>query len=115
MEEQRRMMLLMMSEMVRLRKVIEGSGRVHGTEGKVVEEGGKFSGGHGVQKADASAMEESDKGKAPGKPASPAEATSVQAGVCEGSCGSAVGAVGGIPDQPRLSTALLFTFERAAR
>ena len=107
MEEQRRMMLLMMSEMVRLRKVIEGSGRVHGTEGKVVEEGGKFSGGHGVQKADASAMEECDKGslRALGKPASPAEAPSVllsavQVGACESGCGSAAGAVGGTPDQP---------------
>ena len=108
------MLLRGMSEVVILGKVIEGLGRARGAEGKA-EEGGKFSGGHGVQKADASAMEESDKGKAPGKPASPAEATSVQAGVCEGSCGSAVGAVGGIPDQPRLSTALLFTFERAAR
>ena len=52
------MVLRVMSEMVRLRKVIEGSGRVRGAERKVVEEGGKFSGGHGVQKADASTMEE---------------------------------------------------------
>ena len=50
-------------------------------------------------------MEESDKGEAAGKPASPMEAPSVQTGVCEGSRGSAAGAVGGTSDQPRLSTA----------
>jgi len=61
-EEQQRMMLRVMGEMVRLGKVIEGSRHARGAEGKVVEEGGEFSGGHGVQEADASAMEESDKG-----------------------------------------------------
>ena len=103
--EQQRMVLCVMSEMVRLGKVIEGSGRAHGAEGKVVEEGSELSGGHGVQEADASAMKEGDKGKALGKPASPAEAPGVQAGVCEGSCDSAAGAVSGTPDPPRLSTA----------
>ena len=87
--EQQRMVLRVMSEMMRLRKVIEGSGRARGAKGKVVEEGGEFSGRHGAQEADASAVEKSDKGKALGKPASPAEAPSVQAGVCEGSRGSA--------------------------
>ena len=91
--------------MVRLGKAIEGSGRARGAEGKVVEEGGEFSGEHGVQKADASAMEESGMGKVLGKPSSPAEAPSVQAGACEGSCDSAADAVGGTPDQFRLSTA----------
>ena len=103
--EQQRVVLRVMIETVRLRTVIEGSGRARGAERKVVEEDGKFSGGHGVQEADASAMEENDKGKALGKSASPVEAPSVQVGVCEGSCGSAAGAVGGTPDQPRLSTA----------
>ena len=92
MEEQQKVVLRVMSEMVRLGKVIEGSGRARNAEGKVVEEASGFSGRHGVQEADASVMEESDKGKALGKPASPAETPSVQAGVCEGSCGSAAGA-----------------------
>ena len=64
-EEQQRIMLRVMSEMVRLRKVIEGSRRARGTEGKVVEEGGELSGGYGVQEADTSAMKESDKGGTP--------------------------------------------------
>ena len=71
-----------------------------GTEGKVVEEGDEFSGGYGVQEADAPAVEESDEGETLGKPASPAEDPSMQAGVCDGGCGSAAGAVGGTPDQP---------------
>ena len=103
-EEQQKMVLRVMSEMARLGKVIEGSRRACGAEGKVVEEGDEFSGGYGVQETDASVVKENDKGKALGKPASPAEAPSVQAGVCEGSSGSAAGAVGGTPDQPRLST-----------
>ena len=53
-----------------------------------------------MQEADASMMEESDKGKAQGKPASPAEAPCVQAGVCDSGCDSAAGAVSGTPDQP---------------
>ena len=104
-EEQQRMMLRVMSEMVRLRNVIEGSRRARGAEGKVVEEGGELSGGYGVQGMDASAVKEGDKGTALGEPASPAEAPSMQAEVCEGSGGSAAGAVGGTPDQPRLSAA----------
>ena len=51
-EEQQRMVLRVMSEMVRLGKVIEGSRRARGAEEKVVEEGGEFSGGYGVQEAD---------------------------------------------------------------
>ena len=104
-EEQQRMVLRVMGEVVKLGKVIEGSRHARGAEEKVVEEGGKFSGGYGVQGADAPAMEESDKGKALGKPVLPAEAPSVQARVCEGSRGSAAGAVGGTSDQPWLSTA----------
>ena len=84
--EQQRMVLCVMSEMMRLRKVMEGSGHARGAEGDVIEEGGKFSGRHSVQKADASAMEESNKGKALDKPVSPAEVPSVQAGVCDGGC-----------------------------
>ena len=102
-EEQQRMVLRVMSEMVRLGKVIEGSRRARGADGKVVEEGGGFSGGYGVQEADASVMEECDKGKALGKPTLPAGAPSVQVEACESGCGSAAGAVGGTPDQPRLS------------
>ena len=83
------MMLRVMSEMVRLKKVIEGSGRARGAEGKVVEEGGEFSGGHGVQEADASTMKESDKGKAQGTPMLLVEAPCMQAEVCDGGCGSA--------------------------
>ena len=104
-EEQQRMMLCMMGEMVKLGKAIEGSRRARGAEGKVVEEGGGFSGGYGVQEADAPAMRESDKGKAQGTSTSLAGAPCVQAEVCDGGCGSAVGAVGGTPDQPRLPTA----------
>ena len=51
------MVLCVMSEMVRLRKVIEGSGHARGAEGKVIEEGGKFSGRHSVQEVDASAQD----------------------------------------------------------
>ena len=104
-EEQQRMMLRVMGEVVKLGKAIEGSRRARGAEGKVVEEGGGFSGGYGVQEADAPVMEENDKGKAQGTPTSLAGAPCVQAEVCDGGCGSAVGAVGGIPDQPRLPTA----------
>ena len=102
-EEQQRMVLRVMSEMVRLGKVSEGSRRARGADGKVVEEGGGFSGGYGVQEADASAMEECDEGKALGKPTSPVEAPSVQVEACESGCDSAAGAVGETPDQPRLS------------
>ena len=59
-EEQQRMVLRVMSEMLRLRKVIEESGRARGARGKVVEEGGESSGRHSVQKAGASAMKKSD-------------------------------------------------------
>jgi hypothetical protein len=69
-EEQQRMMLRVMSEMLRLGKVIEESGRARGAGGKDVEEGDESSGRHGVQKAGASAVKKSDKGKAQGKPAS---------------------------------------------
>ena len=100
------MVLRVMSEMVRLGKVIEGLWHARGAEGKVVEEGGELSGGYGVQGTDASAVKENNTGKALGTSASPAEAPSVQAEVCEGSGGSAAGAVGGTPDQPRLLTAL---------
>ena len=62
------MMLHVMSEMVRLRKVIEGSRCAHSAEGKVVEEGGELSGGYSVQGTDASVMEEDNKGKAQGMP-----------------------------------------------
>ena len=44
-EEQQRMMLCMMGEMVKLRKAIEGSRQVRSAEGKVVEEGSRFSHG----------------------------------------------------------------------
>ena len=104
-EEQQRMMLRMMNEMLKLGKAIEGSRRARGAEGKVVEEGGGFSRGYGVQEADAPAMRESDMGKAQGMPTSLAGAPCVQAEVCDGGCGSAAGAVGGTPDQPRLPTA----------
>ena len=100
------MVLCMMSEMVRLGKVIEGLWRVRSAVGRVVEEGGKLSGGYGVQETDASAVKENNTGKALGTSASPAKAPSVQAEICEGSGGSAAGAVGGTPDQPRLLTAL---------
>ena len=94
------MMLHVMGEMVRLRKAIKGLRCVHSAEGKVVKEGGEFSGRHGVQEADASVMEESDKGKAQGKPVPPVKAPCVQAGVCNSGCDNAAGAVGGTPDQP---------------
>jgi hypothetical protein len=103
-EEQQQMLLRVMSEVVRLGKFMEGSGRARGAEEKVVEEGGELSGRHGVQEADSSAMKENGKGEAQGKPASFAEAPYMQAEVCDGVCGSAAGAVGGTPDQPRLST-----------
>ena len=73
---------------------------VCGAEGKVIEEVGESSGKHGLQEADASAMEESGTGRVPSKPTSPAEASSMQAGACEGSCDSAAGVVDGTPDQP---------------
>ena len=106
-EEQQRVMLRVMGEVVKLGKAIEGSRRARSAEGKVFEEGGKFSGGYGVQEMDAPAVEESAKGKtlALGEPVLPAEDPSVQARVCAGSRDSAAGAVGGTPDQPRLSTA----------
>ena len=94
----------MLPQFLRLGKVIEESGRVRGAGGKVVEEDSESSGRHGVQKADASAVKKSDKGKAQGKPASLVEAPSMQMGVCDGGFDGAVGAVGGIPDQPRPST-----------
>ena len=98
--EQQRMVLCVMSKMVRLRKVIEGSGHAHGAKGKVAGECGESTGRYGVQEADASAMGKNGKGKAKGKPALLAEAPSMQAGVCGGGCDSAAGVVGGIPDQP---------------
>ena len=94
------MMLRVMSGMVRLGKVIEGSRRARGAEGKVVEEGGEFSGGYGVQETDASAVKENDTGKALGKPASPEEAPCAQARVCDGGCDSAAGAVGNTRPAP---------------
>ena len=103
-EEQQKMMLRVMSEMLRLRKVIEESGCARGAGGKVIEEGGESSGRHSVQKMGASTVKKSDKGKGQGKPVSLVEAPSMQAGVCDGGCGSAVGAVGGIPGQPQPST-----------
>ena len=103
-EEQQRMVLHVMGEVVKLGKVIEGSRCARGAEGKIVEEGDELSGRHSVQEADASAMKESDKGKAPGTPTLLAEAPCMQAEVCDGGCDSAAGAVGGTPDQPRLST-----------
>jgi hypothetical protein len=104
-EEQQKMMLRVMGEVVKLGKAIEGSRRARRAKGKDVEESGELSGGYDVQGTDASAVKEGDKGKALGEPASPAEDPSMQAGVCDGGCGSAAGAVGGTPDQPRLSTA----------
>ena len=50
-EEQQKMMLRVMGEVVKLGKAIEGSRRARGAEGKIVEEGGEFSGGYGVQEA----------------------------------------------------------------
>ena len=94
------MVLHMMSEMVRLRKVIEGSRRARSAEGKVIEEGGEFSGRYSVQEADASVMKESDKGKAQGTLMSLAEAPCVQAEVCDGGCDSAAGVVSGTLNQP---------------
>ena len=99
-EEQQRMMLHVMGEVVKLRKIIEGSRRARGAEGKIVEEGGEFSGGHGVQEADASVMKENDKGKAQGKPTLLAEAPCMQTEVCDSGCDSTAGAVGGTSDQP---------------
>ena len=96
------MVLRVMSEVVRLGKFMEGSGRARGAEEKVVEEGGELSGRYGVQEADASAVKENNTGKALGKSALPAGAPSVQAEVCEGSGGGAAGAVSGTPNQPRL-------------
>ena len=43
-EEQQKMMLRVMGEVVKLGKAIKGSRRARGAEGKVVEEGGEFSG-----------------------------------------------------------------------
>ena len=94
------MLLHVMSEMVRLGKVIEGSRRARGAKGKVIKEGGKLSGRYSVHAADTSVMEECNEGEALGKPMSPAEAPGMQAGVCDGGCDGAAGAVGGIPDQP---------------
>ena len=104
-EEQQRMVLHVMGEVVKLRKDIKGLRCVCGAEGKIVEEGGELSGGYSVQEADAPAMEESDKGKALGKPALPVEAPSMQVRVCKGSCDSAASAVGGTSNQPWLSMA----------
>ena len=103
-EEQQRMMLCMMGEMVKLRKAIEGLRQARGAEGKVIEEGGRFSCRYSVQEADAPVMKESDKGKAQGTSMSLAGAPCVQAEVCNSGCGSAAGAVSGTPDQPRLPT-----------
>ena len=95
----------MMGEVVKLRKAIKGLRCAHGAEGEVVEEGGGFSGGYSVQEADASAMRGGDEGKTQGTPMLSAEAPCVQAEVHDGGCGSAVGAVSGIPNQPQLPTA----------
>ena len=58
-----------------------------------------------MQVTEASAVEGDGTGSTLGKPMSSAEAPSVQAGACNGSCSSASGVVGGTPDQPRLSVA----------
>ena len=94
-----------MDKMVTVATIVEESRCAHQVEGKAVKEGGAVSGGHGVQEADASEVEGDGMGNALGTPASPAEAPNVQAEACEGSCDSAAGAVGGTPDQPRLSAA----------
>ena len=101
------MVLCMMGEVVKFRKAIKGSRCARGAEGKIVEEGGEFSGRYSVQETDASVVEESNEGKTLGKPVSqlPAEDPSVQVGVCAGSCDSAAGTVGGTPDRPWLSMA----------
>ena len=105
-EQQQGMMLCMMSEVVKLRKAIDSLRRARGAEGKIVAEGSKLSGRYSVQDTEASAMMEDDKDKALGKPVSSVEAPSVQAEACDGGCDSAVGAVGGTPDQPQLSMTL---------
>ena len=99
-EEQQKMMLCVMSEVVRLRKFMEGLGCVCGAEEKVVKEGGELSGRHSVQVVGASAMKESGKGKAQSMPVSFVEAPCMQAEVCNSGCDSAASVVGGTPNQP---------------
>ena len=94
-----------MNERVKVATIVEESGHAQRVEKKAVEEVGAVSGGHSVQEADASEVEGDGTGNALGKPASPAEAPSMQAEACEGSCDSAAGAVSGTPGQPRLSAA----------
>ena len=91
--------------MAKIVTVVTESRRAQRVEVKAAEEFEAASGGQGVQETDASVVVGDDVGQAPGKPASPAEAPTVQARACEGSCGSVVGAVSGTPDQPQLSAA----------
>ena len=72
-EEQQRMMLCVMGEVVKLRKAIEGSRRAHSAEEKVIEEGGEFSGGYSVQEVGAVEESATRARQVLGKPASPAE------------------------------------------
>jgi hypothetical protein len=81
------------------------SQRAHRVEEKAAEGVGVGSGGHDVQVMAASAVGGNGTGNALGKPTSSAGALSVQARACDGSCGSAAGAVGRKPDLPRLPVA----------
>ena len=69
---------------------IEARARCRGELIKVVREVGEFSGAHGAQKTDASAVGESGMGirNAMGKPTSHSEGPSVQTGVCDVGCGT---------------------------
>ena len=114
------MMLRVMSEVVKLGKAIEGSRRARGAEGKVVEEGGEFSGGYGVQEADAPTVEESDKGKTLGTCAgvSPRRLRRIQA--CRRESAQVAVAVLLVwsvehPTSPGCPQMQMFTFERAAQ
>ena len=104
-EEQQKMLLRVMGEVVKLRKAIEGSRRARSAEGKIAKEGSEFSGGYSLQETDAPMVEVSNKGKTLGKPTLPVEDPTMQVRVCAGSRDSAAGAVGGTPDRPRLSMA----------
>ena len=73
------------------------SQHAHRVEEKAAEEVGVGSGGHDVQVMAASVVEGNSTGSALGKPTLSTEAPSMQARACDGSCGSAAGAVSETP------------------
>ena len=105
------MVLRVMHEVVMLRKAIEGSRRTRCVEERVIE---GVSGEHGVLGVDDSVVEGDGSGNAVGKPASPAEDSSVQVGTCEVGYDGVDRLAGETPNRPPLQLQV-HMYKRAAQ